>query len=83
MIFEPIFNAIKSVVLYMIGLLPTMDFMQLPQNFMTWFTDIMSASAYFLPLADFLIMFGIWLFVVNFEIIWKAIQRVWDALPFT
>lgn len=83
MIFEPILNAIKQAVLFIISLLPTMDFMQIPEGFMTWFTDILSASAYFLPLVDFLAMFGIWLLVVNFEIIWKGIQRVWDALPFT
>lgn len=83
MIIEAIFNAIKSVFMGVMNLLPSMDSFQAPTGFFTWFTDIMSASAYFLPLVDFLIMFGIWFTVINFEIIWKGIQRLWDALPFT
>lgn len=83
MILESIFNLIKAAVLFVLDLLPAMDFLQIPTGFMVWFTDIIATSAYFLPLTDFLIMFGIWLMVTNFEIIWRTLMRIWDALPFT
>lgn len=82
MIIEGIFNVIFGALEFVINLLPTVD-ISLPTGFFQWFTEIVSLSAYFLPLADFFAMMGIWFFVVNFNIIWKSIQRIWDALPFT
>lgn len=82
MITEWFFNMFRSLFEVILGLLPVID-ITIPTGFMTWFTDILSASAYFLPLIDFVIMLGIFVAVTNFEIIWKTIQRIWDALPFT
>lgn len=83
MIIEFLMDMIKTVNSFALGLIPSMDAIQLPVGFMTWFTDIVNASVYFLPIADFLAMFAIWLVVVNFNIIQKLVTRIWDALPFT
>lgn len=82
MIIEGIFTVIFGALKIVLNLLPTID-ISMPTGFFTWFTQIVSASAYFLPLVDFFVMMGIWFAVVNFQIIWKTIQRIWDALPFT
>ncbi len=82
MIIEGIFTVIFGALKIVLNLLPTID-ISLPTGFFTWFSQIVNASAYFLPLVDFFIMMGIWFAVVNFHIIWKSIQRIWDALPFT
>ncbi|MBO8161985.1 MAG: hypothetical protein H0Z24_10190 [Thermosipho sp. (in: Bacteria)] len=83
MIVEAVLNLIKALLLVVIGALPSLDMIQLPVGFMDWFTSQVSAAAYFLPVSDFLIMFGIWVLVINFQTVWRIIQRVWDALPFT
>ena len=83
MILEFLLSIIKALLLGIMSLLPSMTALQLPTGFIEWFLTIMNTSSYFLPLADFLIMFGIWLMVTNFQIIWKTITRIWDALPFT
>lgn len=83
MLVEAFFNLLKGVFEAIMGMLPTLDGITIPSGFITWFTNIMNASSFFLPLADFLIMFGIWMAVTNFDIIWKIIMRIWDALPFT
>lgn len=83
MILESILNLIKLVVLGVLSLLPEMDLLQMPVGFFEWFTNIVATSGYFLPLGDFIIMFGIWFMVTNFEIILRTLMRIWDALPFT
>ena len=83
MITETILDAIKSLYLGVFNLLPSLDIIALPEGFFEWFNGILSMGAYFLPVADFLVMFGISLVVLNFEIVWKTITRIWDALPFT
>lgn len=83
MVIELIFNMIKSVVLMFLDMLPALEIITLPEGFLDWFGSVVSMSAYFLPIGDFLLMFGIWLAVANFHFIWNLIQRLWDALPFT
>lgn len=83
MVIESLLNGIKSAIIFILDLLPDMPGASLPAGFINWFTDVFSLSAYFLPLGDFIVMLGIFLFVTNFEFFWKLIQRVWDALPFT
>lgn len=83
MILEFLMDLIKNVNQFVLGLIPSMDSIQLPIGFMSWLQTIINLSAYFLPIADFLIMFGIWFVVVNFNIIQKLVTRIWDALPFT
>lgn len=82
MIIEALISMVWIPLKFVIGLLPEIG-IGLPTGFFEWFTSIVQASAYFLPLVDFFAMLTIWFIVVNFQIIWKTIQRVWDALPFT
>jgi hypothetical protein len=83
MILEAIFSLINLVLKGIFALIPDMSGITLPTGLVEWFINILNMTAYFLPLIDFLAMMGIWLIVTNFQIIWKIIQRVWDALPFT
>lgn len=82
MIIETLLNVIKTALLFVIGLLPDLESIALPTGFISWFTDLTSSVAYFLPMADFFVMFGIWFFVKNFEIFRSVIFRIWDSLPF-
>jgi hypothetical protein len=82
-IIEAVFGVIKLLLKAIIALIPNLSALSLPDGLMDWFTSTVQLSAYFLPLADFFLMFGIWMVVVNFSIVWKIIQRIWDALPFT
>lgn len=83
MIVEVILNLLKTLLIGLINLLPSLDGLTLPAGFISWLQNIIGLSAYFLPIVDFLIMFGFWILVINFQLVWKVIQRVWDALPFT
>lgn len=83
MIIEGILNVVALVIKGIIAILPDMGSFSLPSGFLEWFANLLNGATYFLPIGDFLIMLGIWLVVINFQIIWKIIQRVWDALPFT
>ena len=83
MIIEAILNLIALVIKGIIAILPDMGSLSLPTGFLEWFVNLLNGTAYFLPIGDFLIMFSIWLIVINWQIIWKVIQRIWDALPFT
>lgn len=44
--------------------------------------NIINTVAYFIPLNQFLIMFGIWIAIVNFNFIYKLITKVWESIPF-
>lgn len=83
MILEAILNLIKGALLMILALFPTMENLQLPTGFISWFTDLIATTSYFLPIGDFMIMFGIWFMVTNWEIIYKTIMKIWGALPFT
>lgn len=83
MISEFFLNAIKGVINFLISLLPNLESVSLPAGFVSWFSDLLSACSYFLPINDFIVMLGIFIVVTNFEIIWKTILRLWDSLPFT
>lgn len=67
----------------MIGILPSLDTLALPDGLVEWLRKICCDVGYFLPMKDFFIMFSIWFLITNFKIVWKVVQRVWDALPFT
>ncbi|CAK7050673.1 hypothetical protein [Tissierella sp.] len=82
MILETVFNLIKKVLLFIINLLPTTN-INLPDGFVEWFRDTLSFVGYFVPVGDIFLMLGIWFAITNFNIIWKIITRIWDALPFT
>lgn len=83
MIIEAILTVIKVALEFIFSLLPTLDLLQMPIGFIEWFINVLSGVSYFLPITDFLIMFGLWMAITNFQIVWKLLQRIWDALPFT
>ena len=83
MIIEGIMNLLKLVINGILAIIPSMSSLALPDGLVSWFQGLVQASAYFLPMADFVIMFGIWMVVTNFSIIWKLVLRVWNAIPFT
>lgn len=82
MILEAVFNLIKNVLLFIINLLPNTN-IDLPTGLIEWFNNTLSLVGYFIPVGDMFLMLGIWFVITNFNIIWKIITRIWDALPFT
>lgn len=83
MLVELLVTPIVGVFVGLMNLLPAFTAFVVPEEVLTWLGSVMSMAGYFLPVWDFLVMLGIWLAVVNFTVIWRLIQRAWDALPFT
>ena len=83
MLVELIVTPIVGVFVGLMSLLPAFTSFVIPEQVLTWFSNVMSMAAYFLPVGDFIVMLGVWLAVVNFSVVWRLIQRAWDALPFT
>ena len=85
MIIESVLNGIKVVMMWFFNLIPAPE--QATEinliEVANMFVEIIQGVAYVLPVKDILIMLGIWYGLYTFFIGWKAIQRVWDALPFT
>ena len=85
MITEAIMNGFKEVLIWIINLIPSPE--QAAEinliEVANMFVEIIQGVAYVLPVVDIMIMFGIWFGLYTFFIGWKAIQRLWDALPFT
>ena len=85
MIVENVLNGIKVVMMWIFNLIPApeqateINLIQVANMFV----EIIQGVAYVLPVKDILIMLGIWYGLYTFFIGWKAITRVWDALPFT
>ncbi|WP_041719185.1 hypothetical protein [Alkaliphilus oremlandii] len=85
MILEFIFNLLKNLLILVINQLSILEFNPLTSavGILPWLVNILSTVAFFLPIVDLLTIFGIWVGIRNFDIVWKVIQRIWDALPFT
>ena len=83
MLVELIVTPIVSVFLGLLNLLPAMPGFVIRDEIVTWFGGVISTASAFLPIGDLFVMLGIWLATVNFAVIWRLIQRAWDALPFT
>ena len=82
MIIEGLISLIIGALKGIISLLPKID-ASIPPDIATAFTQWIYGVGYVFPVTDFFVMLGIWFLVTNFHIIWKLIQRLWDALPFT
>lgn len=82
MILEGLISLIVGTLKGVLSLLPQID-AEIPVDIVTTFKQWIYGIGYILPVSDFFIMLGIWFVVANFHIIWKLIQRLWDALPFT
>lgn len=84
MIVELIIQAMMSLFIVLLSLLnPVIGFLDIPNDLSTQIMDIILGTAYFMPVVDLGIMLMISLALVSWHAIWKIIQRVWDALPFT
>ena len=82
MILEGLISLIVGALKGVLSLLPKID-AGIPADIVTPFMQRIYGIVYILPIGDFFIMLGIWFAVTNFHLIWKIIQRLWDALPFT
>lgn len=82
MILEGLISLIVGTLKGVLSLLPQID-AEIPADIVTTFMQWIYGIGYILPVSDFFIMLGIWFVVTNFHLIWKIIQRLWDALPFT
>jgi len=82
-IIESVLNGIKVVMMWFFNLIPAPETEINLIEVANMFVEIIQGVAYVLPVRDILLMLGIWYGLYTFFIGWKAIQRVWDALPFT
>lgn len=84
MIIEIFIQAMISLFVLILSLLnPVIGFLDIPNDLSSQILDIILGTAYFMPVVDLGIMLMISLALVSWHAIWKIIQRVWDALPFT
>ena len=83
MITELILQPVQNLLIFVISLVPDLDIITIPVGLLSWFTNVVGGISYFLPMTDLLAIFGLWLLTKNFHIIWKIIQRLWDAIPLT
>ena len=84
MIIEFFIQAMISLFILILSLLnPVIGFLDIPNDLSEQILDIILGTAYFMPVVDLGIMLMISLALVSWHAIWKIIQRVWDALPFT
>lgn len=81
MIFELIERDILQFIDYVLQQLPETT-LAYPENIVETILNIEQGTAYFMPMSDLALMISIQLFITSFHVTWKAIQRLWDALPF-
>jgi len=81
MITELLINIFVTPLELIISLLPSLNFSTLPKELAVWFANILFSVGYFLPVADLLVIFGLWMLVINFNVVWKLILRIWDSIP--
>ena len=81
MITELLINIFVTPLELIISLLPSLNFFTLPNELAVWFANILLSVGYFLPVADLLVIFGLWMLVINFNVVWKLILRIWDSIP--
>lgn len=82
MIIESIFDILKVAIIVNMQILPKTN-ISIPSDVGIKIAEIISGVKYFLPVKDLGLMLLITLLVTNWWIIWKSLQRIWDALPFT
>lgn len=85
MIIEFVFNMLKGALIWLLGLVPVPEVSSLSglDSVINSFVEMLQVISYFLPVGDIVMMLRIWLGIYTFNIVWKLIQRLWDALPLT
>lgn len=85
MITEWLLTKLLEINAFLLDLLPDIPFdVNVPDNeIVSFISGLVYNVGYFLPMPTLVIVFSLWLATKNVELIWRLIQRVWDALPFT
>lgn len=84
MVTDMLLDIIYTGANFIISLMPTIDLSAIPINsILTWLHDIFNTVGYVVPIKELLVPFFLWIAIKNFHFIWKAIQRIWDAIPLT
>lgn len=84
MIIEFVFNMLKGALIWLIDLVPVPEVsLGGLDSVINSFVEMLQVISYFLPVSDIIVMLRIWLGIYTFNIVWKLIQRLWDALPLT
>ena len=81
MILEMIEINILQFIYYVLQKLPTTT-LTYPEGIIDSIIAIITGTGYFMPLSDLALMLSIQIFITTWAVAWKAIQRIWDALPF-
>ncbi len=81
MLFELIERNVLQFIDYVLQQLPETT-IGYPENIVDTILNIITGTGYFMPLSDLALMLTIQIFITTWAVTWKAIQRVWDALPF-
>lgn len=66
----------------MIDKLPSLPSIPNLDEIITFISEIMELVSYFLPLTDLVLIFSLWILIINFNFIWKVITKVWESIPF-
>lgn len=83
MIIELIFKSIFGIFKFFLSLIPSFDFISIPQDVFDTFNHIVCLVSYFVPVKDLAIVFTSFIAFTNFRFIYSIVMRLWDALPFT
>lgn len=81
MVTEFLIDILVTPLQLVISLMPSLSFISLPDGFYVWFSNIVSTVGFFLPVSDLIIIFSLWMLVINFDFVWKLILRIWDSIP--
>lgn len=81
---ENIIETIVNILIIIIDVLPSVTEYGIPvPEIIAWFGSILYMVNYIVPVDDILKMIILLVVLDHFHITWKALTRIWDALPFT
>ena len=83
MVTDALVNFLKTIVLGLINLLPSLESFKIPTDIVSLVNDIVNTAGFFIPLGDIALILSIFLVVTNFRFIYNILARIWDMLPFT
>ena len=80
MITDAIISGFLAFPLTLLGLLPDVSF-EIPAGVFNWLFDIASAVGYLLPISTVVEIFGIFLAIKAFQIVWALLLRIKSFIP--
>lgn len=81
MVLESLLTFFYNSIDGLVSILPDINF-TLPLDIIQGFINTIMGISYIFPLGDIAIIFGIYFSILNFHIVWKLVQRLWDSVPF-